>query len=205
MGMFGLAGVRYPASIAAALCITSTLFWALWTFTDKTFEVVEVTPIRIDFTRAERPEVPEKKERVKPERPLTEDRQIELPRIGSELPQVGPAASWNNPPTVDLPPAGFPVAGRDSDAAPLVRINPTYPPREASRGIEGWVLVQYDITASGAVTNVVAVDSEPGSAFDKAAVDAVARWRYNPSVVNGKAIERIGMQTMLRFTLEDAE
>jgi protein TonB len=107
---------------------------------------------------------------------------------------------------VELPNLGDGIPmGRDSDAVPLVRIQPTYPPREATKGTEGWVRVQFDISASGSVANVIAVESEPGTAFDKAAVDAVARWRYNPSVVNGVAVERVGMQTLIRFTLEGEE
>jgi outer membrane biosynthesis protein TonB len=50
---------------------------------------------------------------------------------------------------------------------------------------------------------VIAVESEPGTVFDAAAVSAVARWRYSPSVEQGAAVERVGMQTLIRFTLED--
>lgn len=206
MDMFGWAVLRYPASLAAASGITASLFWGLWSFSDKSFEVVEATPFKIDFTRVERPETLETKNRVKPVRPLIEDElQIMPPTIGATGIDIGPGVAWQKVPVVDLPGIGEQTAGRDMAAAPVLRINPTYPPREADRGTEGWVRVQFDITATGAVTNVIAVESEPGSAFDKAAVDAVARWRYNPSVANGQAIERAGMQTLIRFTLEDAQ
>ena len=42
-------------------------------------------------------------------------------------------------------------AGSDRDVIPLVRINPDYPPRALSRGLEGWVQVQFTITATGTV------------------------------------------------------
>jgi hypothetical protein len=29
------------------------------------------------------------------------------------------------------------------------------------------------------------------------------RWRYNPRVENGVAVERVGEQTLIRFKLED--
>jgi periplasmic protein TonB len=205
MNTLGLASLRFPAALAASLGITVTLFWVLWSFTDKTFEVVEATPVRIEFTRTEREEVPQKKDLVKPERPPIVETRFDRPQIGSETTQIGPTAAWKTAPVVDLPAGGVPLGGRDTDAVPLVRVNPTYPPREAARGIEGWVRVQFDISPSGAVTNVVAVESEPGTAFDKAATDAVARWRYNPSVENGQAVERVGMQTLIRFNLEDAQ
>ena len=42
-------------------------------------------------------------------------------------------------------------AGSDRDVIPLVRINPDYPPRALSRGLEGWVQVQFTITPTGTV------------------------------------------------------
>jgi protein TonB len=203
MHAFGLAGLRFPAAMAASLGISLVLFWALWTLPDKPFVVVEAVPVKIDWTRAQRDTLVEVKDRVKPVRPPIVEPGVERPKVGATTQDIAPTVEWQEAPVVTTPPDGVQM-GRDMDAVPLVRVNPTYPPREAARGIEGWVRVQFDIAASGAVTNVVAAESEPGTAFDKAATDAVARWRYNPSVVNGQAVERIGMQTLIRFNLEDA-
>lgn len=205
MNILSYASLRFPASLAAGALITATLFWTLWALTDATFEVIEADRIRIDFTRVVRIEDSPKKERVRPEREEIEQApplRISGP-ISDRTGDISPGLVMNDRPVVDLPSGGGIAMGRDTDVVPLVRVNPTYPPREAARGIEGWVLVQFDITASGSVTNVVAVDSEPGTAFDKAATEAVARWRYNPSVVNGKSVERIGMQTKISFTLAE--
>lgn len=199
-----MTGLRLPVSFAFGLVMVGTLFSTLWWLTDKTFDVTNVTPVEIGFTRIERDETLETRREAKPER--------EAPQLVTELPPLqGPARdavvpipnTYPGPQVLQLD-GGVPM-GSDRDAVPLVRVEPVYPPREAARGTEGWVRVQFDIAASGAVTHVVAVESEPGTAFDKAAVDAVARWRYNPSIVNGQAVERVGMQTLIRFTLEDAQ
>ena len=64
---------------------------------------------------------------------------------------------------------GIPVgAGSDRDAVPLVRVEPTYPPRAQQQGLEGWVQLQFNISATGAVTDVSVVASEPGTTFDGA-------------------------------------
>jgi protein TonB len=72
-----------------------------------------------------------------------------------------------------------------------------------SSNIEGWALVQFAITATGAVRNPIVVDSEPPGIFDAAALKAVARWRYNPKVEGVVAVERLGVQTTIRFVIED--
>jgi protein TonB len=93
-------------------------------------------------------------------------------------------------------------AGSDTDVIPLVRIAPEYPPRALRRGVEGWVQVQFTITATGAVKDAVVVAADPPGLFDEAALRSIARWRYNPKVEGGVAVERVGVQTVIRFVLE---
>ena len=71
-----------------------------------------------------------------------------------------------------------------------------------SRGLEGWVQVQFTITPTGTVEEAVVVNAEPKNIFDDAALKAIARWRYNPKVEGGVAVERVGVQTIIRFQLE---
>ncbi|MEM9171521.1 MAG: TonB family protein [Pseudomonadota bacterium] len=55
-----------------------------------------------------------------------------------------------------------------------------YPSTALRRNLEGWVDVEFLVQADGRTSDVVAVASEPGSVFDKAAVNAVESWRYQP-------------------------
>ena len=93
------------------------------------------------------------------------------------------------------------VAGSDSDVIPVVRVNPQYPMRAAERGIEGWVELEFTITAAGTVKDPVVLASHPGRIFDREALRAIRRWKYNPKFVNGEAVERPGVQVRLRFEL----
>lgn len=95
------------------------------------------------------------------------------------------------------------LRGTDGDVAPVVRAPPQYPPNAIARQIEGWVRVQFSVTAIGTVRDAVVVDSEPSFIFDDAALKAIARWRYNPKIEHGQAVERVGLQTVIRFELED--
>jgi protein TonB len=42
----------------------------------------------------------------------------------------------------------------------------------------------------------------PKNVFDDAALKAIARWRYNPKIEGGVAVERVGVRTIIRFVLE---
>ena len=93
-------------------------------------------------------------------------------------------------------------AGSDRDVVPLVRIAPEYPQRALTRGLEGWVKVQFTITTTGTVKDPIVVDADPKNIFDDAALKSIARWKYNPKVEDGAAVERVGVQTIIRFQLE---
>jgi protein TonB len=93
------------------------------------------------------------------------------------------------------------AVGEDRDVIPIVRIAPDYPARAARNGAEGWVQIRFNVTTSGTVRDAVVVASEPAGEFEDAALKSIARWRYNPRIDGGVAVERIGLETVIRFKL----
>jgi protein TonB len=88
-----------------------------------------------------------------------------------------------------------------SGIMPLVKVNPIYPNRAVSHGIEGWVRIEFTIQADGSVANAVIVQSMPEAVFDDAALAAINQWQFKPKVVNGVAVpQRAGQQ--LQFKLD---
>lgn len=77
---------------------------------------------------------------------------------------------------------------------------PTYPEAARWRGIEGVVVVDYIIGKDGRVTDVKVLD-EGHPLLAKAAVAAVKRWRFRPTIINGEAIEVIHKLSIV-FSLE---
>jgi TonB family protein len=70
-----------------------------------------------------------------------------------------------------------------------VREVPARYPQEAQRsGTEGWVDVDFTIGTDGVPQDVVARDAQPRRIFDRAAVDSVSQWRFEPIVRSGKAV-----------------
>ena len=79
---------------------------------------------------------------------------------------------------------------------PLVRVPPDYPRSALARGTTGSVTLQFTVTASGTVKDVIVVRSEPPGVFDDAAREAVEQWRYAPLPA-----DRPGVETYLTFSL----
>ncbi|MCK5120477.1 MAG: energy transducer TonB [Methylococcales bacterium] len=87
-----------------------------------------------------------------------------------------------------------------TNVIPLLRIPPRYPMRAANRHIEGWVKVEFTITEQGTVKNPVVVDAHPSKIFDRAALQAIKRWKFKAKIIGGEAFEQRAIQT-LQFKL----
>ncbi|NVK56457.1 MAG: TonB family protein [Alteromonadaceae bacterium] len=91
---------------------------------------------------------------------------------------------------------------QDSEARPVVRIDPNYPPDAARSGIEGWVKLQFDLTPEGNVTNIQVLDADPARVFNREARRALAKWKYQPRLEKGIRKGQSGLQVVLTFALE---
>lgn len=89
----------------------------------------------------------------------------------------------------------------DRSPVPIVRIEPVYPAREASRGNSGSCTVIFDITPLGQTTNIRPMTCD-SHAFEQATMNAVSRWRYNPQIENGEPILFRGATTRLDYRLD---
>jgi protein TonB len=196
--------IRIPVAVAIGGLFTTGMFWLLWHLVGAAFDVTDIQEAtRIEFSRMRRDtEVATKRdEKIERERPPPTP---ETPRMAFAAGGIENNVAQLTP-VVDARGAMSRMsmsAGSDRDVIPLVRIAPDYPPRALSRGLEGWVQVQFTITPTGTVKDAIVVNAEPKQVFDDAALKAIARWRYNPRVEGGVAVERVGVQTIIRFQLD---
>jgi protein TonB len=196
--------LRVPIAVVAAGLLTSGMFWLLWYAVGTALDVSDRAEAqRIEFSRMRRDTevVTKRDEKVERERPPPTP---ETPRMAFSATGIDNNVATLAP-NVDARGAMSRLsmtAGSDRDVIPLVRINPDYPPRAQQRGIEGYVIVQFTITATGTVKDAIVVEAMPRGMFDDAALKAIARWRYNPKVEGGTAVERVGIRTRLTFQLE---
>jgi len=97
-------------------------------------------------------------------------------------------------------PVETPLPDRDLEAVSTPQ--PLYPPAAFRAGIEGWVEVDFTVTADGSTRDVEVAAAQPGEVFDAAAVAAVANWTFRPRVVNGRPVPQRSSVT-LRFSVEN--
>ena len=195
--------IRAPFALVIGTSISVALFLTLSQLVSVPFEVKPAINIRYDFTPQIRETPVESTRDPKVER-TPPPAVVIIDGPGWDDAGVTTVVDFARPKVVIGGPGtgGLPV-GTDRDVLPLVRVNPDYPQRAILAGTEGWVQVQFSVTATGSVRDAVVVASEPGTLFDEAALKASARWRYNPRVDSGVAVERVGLQTVIRFELEN--
>ncbi len=114
-------------------------------------------------------------------------------------------ASENTPPPkpVDNTPARPepPTPAGPTRAAKLISsTRPQYPPAALRRRMEGWVDVEFTVGVDGNVTNAHSVGSNRGRVFERAAIDAVDQWKFQPALVNGKPVAKV-LRQRIEFNL----
>ena len=156
-----------------------------------------------DFVRVERSEVVETK-KDKPEKPPE-------PELPPDMPSPDMSSNFDNAlavsvaaPSIDarLSVGGIGFGVNDGEYLPIVKVAPIYPSRALSRGLEGYVIVEFTVTPTGSVRDVFIVEST-SSLFDRAAVEAAMKFKYKPRVVDGVPVEVTGVRNKITFQIQE--
>lgn len=106
------------------------------------------------------------------------------------------------PPTPQGSHAVTAIRMSDGPLVAIVRVQPVYPTSAEVRGLEGWVLVQFNVLPDGRVADAHVVESS-SRVFEKAALSAASRFRFKPQIVNGEAVLVRGIQNLFRFEMPE--
>ncbi len=98
-----------------------------------------------------------------------------------------------------LKPAVFEPALLDHAPVARSRANPVYPFDERRRGLEGSVLVDFIVDASGTVYGARAVPPS-ATGFESAAVQAVSKWKFQPGMKSGRPVA-VHLQIPIVFSI----
>jgi periplasmic protein TonB len=199
--------VRAAVFGIGAAAITVALLWAMQYLVATGVDAVteERTFRFVDFVRVQRDErVQTRDERVErvPDAqapPLMESRRHFDDMDGDVIGVIGVAAPRISH-DVSVRREGF---FSDGDYMPIVQVAPQYPPRAADLGMEGFVLLEFTVTSEGTVRDPRVIESS-NAIFDRAATDAVLRFRYRPRVIGGEPVEVPGVRFRITFEIWDA-
>lgn len=82
-----------------------------------------------------------------------------------------------------------PKRSSGGDAIVLRRVKPSYPSLSRRKGEQGSVTLEVLVKADGSAGTVTVKTSSGFSRLDKAALNAVRRWRFEPHKINGLATD----------------
>ena len=208
--------LRFPVAVLFAGVITVAMFTTLHALIrGRGGSEAALAMPKVEFVRLKRSvEIEEKKrekvERVKPEqKPITPTLAVakeEGVKLGLDVEAIaaglgaefGSAGGGGGDGRGAL---AFNSGLSDRDPLPLVRVEPEYPPQARQRKLEGWVQVRFTISSAGSVKDAVVVKSSH-AVFERNAVQAVNKWKYQPLLRGGKPAEAPGQQVVLRFRME---
>ncbi len=203
--------VRHVAtSVFLAALVTGAIFLVMLSLVWQGRAALDARKSRtvIEYVRIRRDSDVEVKSRERPKK-------VELPEAPA-VPELRPSAVAA--PTDVAVPADVPLfrpsfslggsprsgmsTGPDMDAVPLVRVNPLYPARAQARGVEGWVHLRFTVGPDGTTSDVEVIASEPKGYFERAAQDAVRKYKYKPRIENGVPVARPGVEIVVSFELD---
>ena len=196
---------RFITATAAGMVITAFLIFVM-NYLIEVSEAVESTPRdrmsleflpQIDDTAVQVDEPPP----VMPDPPVAPPPLVPPTELSPETELIGirrlpPAQPVNTHISPILGTANNPLIN-------IIAVQPNYPAAASQRGLEGHVIVVFDVTEMGTVSNVVVVESS-SSVFNKAAVNAVYRFRYKARMIDGVPQGSSGLRKLFRFEMEQS-
>ena len=191
--------LRLLLGIPAAVIVVGALFLVMWSLiaSNEVDLGEEKDPVNISITQKLQ------------DTEVVDQRKFERPQL-DDVPPPPPAIDRANfEPSVEGVKAKAPSFeadvdvstgfNPDRDAQPLVRVNPSGFERcIGDRAATETVSLQFDVTPDGRVTNVEVVDTTD-SCYNRYAVRAAEKWKYNPKIVDGEQAWRRGVRTNITF------
>jgi protein TonB len=156
----------------------------------------------VDFVRIKQDDVVNRRQRKveKPEKPQQPPPSMPRPQLDrlKVTNQMNTGVSFN--PNISV--QATTLQAGEGDYLPIVKVQPIYPRRALSRGVEGYVIVEFMVTRLGTTQDVKVVEAQPPGYFERAAINAAQKFKYKPKVINGEPVDVAGVRNIIRFEME---
>lgn len=201
---------RFGVAAVAAGAITLAVFFAMQALINTGKSALTDAPEGqvVNFVKVDKQQKTKKKER-KPDKPPEPPKQPPKPDMPQPSRQntdmamdSGMGIAGGNVASNLGVEAGISSGSGDGSYLPIVKVSPSYPQRALRRGIEGYVVVEFTVTANGSVKDPRVVEADPPNVFNQAALRAAKKFKYKPKTVNGEPVAVEGVRNIIRFKLD---
>ena len=196
-----------PASLLISVSLFSFMAWMVDKGNQRAPEASEA--VRFDMVMVENEAVVQRRQRSVPEQP--EPPQAPEPMDLSQADtQMEPMSQMTPVSALGLNTAleGIAISAPNlkgtmgnQQALPLYRVDPRYPSKALKRRVEGYVIMRFTIDATGRPKDIEVIEAEPQRMFEREAIRALKKWKYQPKVEDGVSIEQFGQTAKVEFKL----
>jgi len=196
-----------PLAGALGLALFSFMAWMVDNGHQRSPDESET--LSFNMVMVEQEQEVQRRQRAVPEKPEMPEPPPEAQTSQSQA-EVTPLNSMSSLPSLDLNTSidglainapTFSDFGSNQQAMPLYRVEPRYPAKALKRGAEGFVIMSFTINETGRPVDIKVTDANPRRMFEREAMRALKNWKYQPKVVDGKAIAQVGQTVKLEFKL----
>ena len=196
-----------PLAGALGLALFSFMAWMVDNGHQRSPDESET--LSFNMVMVEQEQEVQRRQRAVPEKPEMPEPPPEAQTSQSQA-EVTPLNSMSSLPSLDLNTSidglainapTFSDFGSNQQAMPLYRVEPRYPAKALKRGAEGFVIMSFTIDETGRPVDIKVTDANPRRMFEREAMRALKNWKYQPKVVDGKAISQVGQTVKLEFKL----
>lgn len=198
--------IATPIALSCVVAIFSLMAWMVDISHRRAPEPSEA--LSFNMVMVENEQDVQRRQRSVPEQPQAPEvpEQMLASQANTQATQVSPVAQ----PMLGLDTAidGLAISaptfgdfGVNQQAMPLYRVEPRYPTKALKRGAEGYVVMKFTIDPTGKPIDVEVVEANPKRMFEREAVRAVKKWKYQPKVVDGTAVAQLGQSVTVEFNI----
>ncbi|AMG04571.1 energy transducer TonB [Vibrio mimicus] len=197
-----------PIALAVTLALFSLMAWMV----DNGGKSIPKPTSTLSFTMvmAEQEQDVQRRQRSIPEQPQVPQVPTQAPArseqtAAMDVSSLNPLVDLNLSTAIEGVAVNAPQFGEFSvnqQVMPLHRVEPNYPAKALQRGVEGYVTLRFNIDELGKTRDIEVVDSNPKRYFEREAMLALRNWKYQPKIVDGKAVVQTGLTVRLEFKLQ---
>ncbi|MBL4681920.1 MAG: energy transducer TonB [Pseudomonadales bacterium] len=212
--------IRFSLSIFVGALVTLALFYLMQSLIIGNHLALDDDPggTIVDIVRVKKDNDVQTKKRKAKKPPPPDEPPPDVPQVNLSVAVDATAFSMSGVDAtagIDIAGGGFGIS--DGEYLPIVKVSPQYPRRALSRGMTGWAIVEFTVSAQGTVKDALIVANcgwtknksqgqcvdSPNSVFDKSALRAASKFKYKPKVIDGEPVETAGVQNKIIFELEE--